>query len=227
MAFYSADYDTFVFLGDPTCLPLWFWKVWHPFCPALDPLIQAARGKPAIRSTQLLPKKAGVVRFGRLGWKDSDHQKWAHDSPANKGVSASWVFLTLQIWAPAWTACERENRAPDVFLSIRNESFGRGHGQVSLFNPLIILAIVSELAGRSPSEVNRVVRALQEFTSANLVGYQRRPWGRPFGSVGFSNSIQDLTTTGLFKPGSHHKGKIGFHLFAEKWEPPSPEDTGL
>src|SRR4051812_26041990 len=120
MAFHTADYDVYVVLGDPNTPPLWNWKVWQRFLPAIDPLIQAARGKPAVRSGQFLPNRAGEVKFGRLGWKESDHQKWTHGSPANQQASKSWSFLDLEVWAPPWTACEREDRSPDLFLSVLN-----------------------------------------------------------------------------------------------------------
>src|SRR5438309_1099122 len=72
MAFHTADYDAYVVLGDPAAAPLWRWKVWQRFLPAIDPVIHAARGKPAVRSIQYLPDQAGVVKFGRLGWKEAD-----------------------------------------------------------------------------------------------------------------------------------------------------------
>jgi hypothetical protein len=138
-------------------------------------------------------------------------------------ASKSWSFLSLEAWAPGWTVCEREKLAPDVFLSITNESLGGGFSQELLFNPVVVFAVVFELARRKPSEVSAVVSAFRELASARLVGYKRRPWGKAFGSVGFTNSIQDLAVSGLFKPGPRHAGEFGFHLFAEKWDPVLPE----
>jgi hypothetical protein len=219
MAFHTADYDAYVVLGHPDAPPLWNWNVWQRFVPAIDPLIQGARGKPAVRSIQLLPGRAGEVKFGRLGWRGADHQKWSHGSPTNEEDSKSWSFLSLEVWAPGWTACEREGVAPDVFLSVVNESLGGGYRHELLFNPVVVFAVVSELARRRPSDVSTVVSALRELASAKLVGYKRRSWGKAFGSVGLTNSIQDLAVSGLFKPGPRHKGEVGFHLFADKWEP--------
>jgi hypothetical protein len=217
MAFHSADYDVYVVLGDPVATPLWTWKVWRCFVPAIDPLIQASRGKAALRCDQYLPNRAGQVKFGRLGWKESDHQKWAHGSPTNKQQSKSWDFLDLELWVPGWTACEREDTAPDVFLSIINEALGAGYAQKLLFNPTVVFAVVAELAKRQLSQVRPVLSALSELTSPKLTGYRRRPWGTAFGLEGFTNSIQDLASNGLFKPGPRHKGEVGFHLLTEKW----------
>jgi hypothetical protein len=218
MAFHTAHYDTYVALGDPAVPPLWTWNAWQRFVPAIDPLIQAARGKPAVRSQQYLPDQVGTVKFGRLGWNDSGHQKWSHGSPTNGEASNLWRFLDLEIWAPAWTVCQREDRAPDLFLSVFNDSLGGGFEQKPLFNAVIVFAVVSELARRKSSEVSAAVTALREITSAKLLAIRRRPWGRTFGSHGFTDSIQDLAVSGLFKPGSRHNGEIGLHLLAGRWE---------
>src|SRR3569623_696218 len=101
MAFHTADHDAYVALGDPRSPPLWGWNVWQRFLPAIDPLIEVARDKPAVRSTQYLPNQTGLVKFGRLGWKQSDHQKWTHGSPANEDSSKSWTFLNVEVWAPS------------------------------------------------------------------------------------------------------------------------------
>ena len=225
MAFHAADYDAYVALGDPNAPPLWSWRVWQRFLPAIDPLMQAAREKPAVRSTQYLPNQAGVVKFGRLGWKKSDHQKWSHGSPTNQEESKCWSFLSLEVWAPAWTVCEREDRAPDVFLSMSNEALVGGYHQELLFNPVVVFAVVSELARLERSLAPRVLSAFRELAAPKLVGYRQRPWGYPSGSVGFTNSIQDLAVSGLFKAGPRHKGEVGFHLFTEHWQPVSPEGT--
>ena len=219
MAFHTAEYDVYVLLGDPNAPPLWNWTVWLQFLPAIDPLIGAARGKPAVRSCQYLPYRAGLVKFGRLGWKIPDHQKWSHGSPVNKLASRSWGFLNIEAWAPAWTTCEREDLAPDMYLSIANESLGGGYRQALLFNPVAILAVECELAKQRPSEVSTAVSALRELSSAKLVGHRRRPWGRASGASGFTDSIQDLAISGIFKLGHRHKQEIGFHLFVENWEP--------
>ena len=218
MGFHSASYNVYVALGDPKAAPLWKWKVWQRFLPAINPLIDAARGKPAVRSTQFLARLAVDVKFGRLGWNEADHQKWCHGSPTNKDTSKSWRFLSTEVWAPAWTACEREDLAPDVFLSIADESLQGGPRKGLLFNPVVILAVVSELAQQHPIELDIAVSALRELTLAKLLCYKRRPWGKSIGSDGFTNAIQDLAFSGLFKPGPRHKDEPGLHLFADKWK---------
>lgn len=218
MGFHTARYDVYVALGDPKTAPLWRWKVWQRFLPAIDQLMNTARGKPAVRSTQFLAKLAGEVKFGRLGWKEADHQKWCHGSPTNKDTSKSWRFLSTEVWAPAWTACEREDLAPDVFLSIADESLAGGPRKGLQFNPVVILAVASELARKHPTELDIAVAALRELTLAKLLAYKRRAWGKSVGSNGFTNAIQDLVFSGLFIPGPRHEDEPGVRLFADKWK---------
>jgi hypothetical protein len=211
MAFHSGKYDTYVILGDPNVLPLWHWQAWKRLLPTLDPLIQRARGKPAVRSTQYLADPTqGIVKFGRIGWNESDHQKWTHGSPKNKEKSKSWGFLCVEIWAPAWTACERENRAPDVFLCIKNEYFGGGHQKTLLFNPVVVLAVVSALAERVMSQVSAAVTGSCKVVLSKFVGYRKRPWGISFGSDGFTNSIQDFPEAVSSSPATTMLARLAF-----------------
>ena len=112
-----------------------------------------------------------------------------------------------------------------MFLSLSNEALGGGYDQELLFNPVVVFAVLSELAQRHLSLAPLVVSAFWQLASPKLVGYRHRPWGNMFGSVGFTNSIQDLAVSGLFKPGPRHNGEVGFHLLTEQWTPVSPQGT--
>jgi hypothetical protein len=218
MAFHTALYDSYVFLGDPEAAPLWHWELWQVFAPVVDPLLGSTRGKVAIRSTQCRPGGKETVKFGRLGWKETDHQKWTHGSPTPPRNAEACLFLDVELWAPTWTQCEREGRAPDVFLSISNES-ELGRSDHLLFNPVVVFAVTSELADREQALIAPVLGALRTLTSAKLVVQSRRPWGKQVGSVGYTNAINDLHVTGLFKPGPRHKqGAVTLDLFADAWE---------
>jgi hypothetical protein len=97
MAFHTADYDTYVLLGDPAAQPLWHWNAWRKPMPEIDSLVRRARGTAGVRSTQVLPNRGGAVRFGRIGWNERDQQKWTHGSPANSAASATWKFLSAEL----------------------------------------------------------------------------------------------------------------------------------
>ena len=126
MAFHTADYDVYVFLGDPAAQPLWHWDKWLLLMPDLDALLHVARGPASTRSKQFLPNRGGTVKFGKIGWKEPDQQKWTHGSPRTLESSPGWRFFGTELWAPAWTHCERDRSAPDIFLAIASESAFEG-----------------------------------------------------------------------------------------------------
>jgi hypothetical protein len=217
MAFHDVDYDVYVVLGNPDSVPLWHWEVWRHFESAIDPLIRAARGKPALRSMQYLPgKKPETVRFGRLGWKETDHEKWVHRSPREREASRGRVFHDVELWAPSWNACEREGRPPDVFVSISNES--AVHATPS-FNSVVLLAVIADFARHQPQLTVQVLTVLRRLTLAKLVARSHRPWGKPWGSIGFRDAINDLYISGLFRPGPRHTDQTPtVELFSDSWE---------
>jgi hypothetical protein len=218
MAYHTATYDAYVLLGDPGAAPLWQWGLWEGFASVVDPLMRSTRGRPALRSTQFRPKGRETVKFGRLGWKEQDHQKWTHGSPQTARISEAWVFVDVEIWAPTWTQCEREGRPPDVFLSISNESPSETT-EFLLFNPVVVLAVISELATQEQALIPPILSTLRTLTSASLVVHSRRPWGKSVAGGGFTNAINDLHVSGLFQPGPRHKRKAtALDLFADTWE---------
>lgn len=213
---FTASYDTYVVLGNPDVQPLWYWNVWNEFAPTIDPLIKIARSTAVVRSIQYLPNGAGAVKFGRLGWKVSDHEKWTHGSPTNGVQSQSWNFLNVAVWAPSPTVCNREQRPPEVFLDVLNDGLSGGYLQKLSFNPIVVLAVTSEWADSQASTVNSALSTLRTLMSAKLVGHRRRPWGQGSRHGGH---IQDLAVNGLFKHGVRHLGEPGFHLFEHEWTP--------
>jgi hypothetical protein len=222
VAFHTGEYETYFFLGEPRAEPLWNWSAWSRAAAALDPVVAAARGAAAVRSMQYLPDRKGTVRFGRIAWNEKGHQKWTHGSPSTAAESGSWTFLDVQVWAPAWTVCERENQAPDVYFNICNEALSGGYNKPLAFNPVVLLAVAVPVAAAIRDRVAAAVAELASLTQARLAGYRRRPWGTSIGDGGFTNGMQDLCVAGLFQVGPRHDGPPGFHLLTEKWEPLAP-----
>jgi len=217
--FHTGKYDTYFVLGDPDAEPLWNRRVWSSAVVALDPIIRSARGRASVRSVQYLPDQKGTVKFGRIGWNAKGHQKWAHGSPVNYQESALWDFLSVEVWAPGWNICGREDRAPDVFLDITDGSGGLGYNQSLSVNPVVVFAVTVDLSTRLLNEIQHAVKELLRLTNAKLAGWKRRQWGSSVGSGIFTNSIQDLRFSGLFKPVLTHKHKIDFDIIAGAWNP--------
>lgn len=221
MAFHTRKYETFCLLGSPTATPLWHWKPWNAILPTIDPIISAARDRAAVRSDQYHPNQGGEVKFGRIGWNEKGHEKWTHGSPSNSPESLQWKFLSVEVWGPSWTTCGRDDLAPDVYLSIINEKLTGSADRKLSFNPVVIFAVACDLVAEKSPDIHAAVKALAKTTKAKLCGHKVRPWGNSTG-VGFNNAIQDLSITGLFKPGPRHTEKVDFDLLAEKWVPYSP-----
>ena len=217
MAFHTGEFHLYVLLGDPASEPLWHWKKWQQLTPDLDAFFHVARGPASIHSTQFLPNFGGTVKFGKIAWKEKDQQKWTHGSPSNLDSSPNWNFVSAELWVPARAQCEREASAPDIFMSIASES---AVGTAASFQPVVLLAVVSELARCQNALVAIVIDRLWELMNPKLVAHQRRPWGRSaLGGAGFTNSIQDLHVSGLFKPGRRQERAVGLDLLAGEWEP--------
>ena len=119
MSYAGRAYDVYLALGDPHATPLWAWIAWQRLLPDIDPLIKAAHGKPSLRSTQFLPGRPKTVKFGRLGWKDSDHQKWCHGSPSNEAESCTWTFRNVEIWRPLGVCANKKTSRPMCSFQFR------------------------------------------------------------------------------------------------------------
>lgn len=216
MPFHTSEYDVYVLLGDPNSEPLWYWRAWRQLIPGIDALVRTARGRALMRSTQYLRDRIGIVRFGKIEWKEQHQQKWTHLSPITLEVSPNWKFSSTELWAPACAQCEREQLAPDLFLSISSEGY---FVRTLSFEPVVVAAVVRELAIREGTQVRFALKKMRELLNARLVAHQRRPWGRTaLNGLAFSDSIQDLHVNGLFKPGRRHEQPLGLDLFTDAWD---------
>ena len=219
MAFHEANYDVYVALGDPALEPLWTWDVWEEFSPALDPLIEAANGRAAVRSNQQLPERGGPVNYGKLSWTADDHEMWVHNSPNNADDSIDWTFTNTEVWAPSWTVCEQLDQGPDVYFSLSNELQGRALRYTPAFNPLVILAVETKLAAKKKTLVKKALKAIQTALQPKLFATTSRPWGYATDDGGFTDALNDLSMDGLFKAEKNpHAGKLGLEVLKGKWK---------
>ncbi len=214
MSFYDNDYSVYVFLGEPENKPLWYWESWQSVTPLLNELINTCRGKAAIRSNQY-SSDGSLVRFGRMQWSEKSNQKWTHDSPLSVADEHT-KFLSVEIWAPSWGQCEKENLSPDLFISISNESLGGTPENKLLFNPVLILAVEASVAAKNKELLDEFATNLALVNKAKFKVHKVRKWGYK-GLGGFTSAIQDLGSTGLFKPGKRHERELELDTFADEW----------
>jgi hypothetical protein len=216
MSFPDRQYEVFVILGDPAAQPTWTELRWKLISDILDPLVQKARDRAAVRSSQMR-KGAGSpnqrsISFGRIGWNAQGHKKWLHTSPESDGNE----FIDTEVWAPSWTACEREGRAPDVYVAVRNAQ--STPTERVTFNPIFILAVALDADGRVVSSARASAEALSAALGSVLRARWVRPWGIRMGGIGFTNAIGDLSTVGLFKPGPRHQQPPSVDMLEGSWE---------
>ena len=117
MSYIDRVYDVYAILGDPNEPPSWTTAGWARILPYLDSLVNAARGKAVVRSHQYVigggsPSKS-EIRFGRIGWNDTGHKKWLHQSANNKKIR----FHNTEVVAPSLAICEREQCVPPICFS--------------------------------------------------------------------------------------------------------------
>lgn len=125
MTFYDREYEVRVLLGHPAVIPPWVQPIWDQVAEAPDPLIRSARDRAAVRSTQLLAGPGApsqkAVSSGRIGWNKQGASKWTHRE-SGRLISGNFArFMTCEVWAPSWSACERRGRPPDIFFALCNE----------------------------------------------------------------------------------------------------------
>jgi hypothetical protein len=210
MTFFSSDYEVFLLLAAPAAPPLWEAAQWTPFSASLDGLIQQARGKAAVRSHQYNPK-GKPIPFGRLGWDGKSHAKWTHTPETTEAR-----FMSLEAWAPAWTLCEKDNLAPDLFLALANESLLGLAGKRLQFGQRLVCAIASDMGPDAAATLRQSLAQLATQQDAVVFAHTRRQWGRAaYG--GFTGAIQDMLISGLFQPDDPHARPLDASTFREAW----------
>jgi hypothetical protein len=194
---------------------------WAKLAEIFDPVIQRSRGRAAVRSLQLRagpgsPNQRGIS-FGRIGWNSVGHKKWTWSVGSTEGGGPA-DFISTEVWAPSWTTCGREGRAPDAYIGLRNE-LGSADAVVA-FNSVLIFALALDqndqiiASGRSGAE------AAAELLGSLLRVTCVRPWGYRLGDAGYTNAIGDLLAAGgLFKAGNRHLRPLSPDTFKGNWSP--------
>jgi hypothetical protein len=215
--FHARIYDLYVILGATNSPELWQWKNWQLVANGLNPFVLVSKNKAAIRTTQFSYADKKHISFGRIGWNEKGHQKWTHGSPITSKESDSWYFMGMELWSPDWNVSEREKLAPDFFFSIRSEVSSHRKTPIK-FNQIIIFAISIDAGETVRANARKWVQELSRRLDSPLTAYRERAWGKAFGSSGgFSNSIQDMAFSGLFKVGDYHSRPVDLETFAESW----------
>lgn len=215
MAFFSREYEVFLLLAAPASPGLWQQEQWTPFADAVNRIVAQARGKGAVRSHQYNP--AGkLIAFGRMGWDAKGHARWTHTAATTEAR-----FMSLEAWVPAWTTCEKDDLAPDLFISLFNEAYLNRAGKPLLFGQRLVCAVATDLGQEAAATMRAALAQLAAKQQAPVFAHARRPWGKAM-LGGFSSAIQDLALTDLFKPGDAHARPLDADTFKGSWEMLAP-----
>ena len=216
MKFEDRQYDLYTILGDPGAPNLWSWPQWDEVSKSLDPVIELCRDKALVRCSQYLEDRKTEVKFGRIGWNLKGHQKWVHGAPVSTEDKSKWKFFFTEISAPSLPQAWRDRIPPDFFMVLFNEAY-LSPKTALLFNPRVLIAVAADMPTAVLDQIRSSSFQIAELIKSQLHLYQRRPWGTASGS-GFTNAIQDISFTGLFKVGNPHTRPLDLNTFTEPWE---------
>ena len=193
-------YAIFMATGEPRP---WASSTGGKLTEASKPLFDFERDRSAVRTLQYVGTAPNMkeIKFGRIPHNAKGAAKWTHDYNGRIASGEAAHFVSAEVWAPAWTMCERDLRAPDVYLSVSNR-----HSLVPSrfvdppkFKSVCILAVADDLGPEASDAGRAAAAAFTGILSASL-GYKcQQPWGRSSGS-GFTDAINDLALTEPFRP---------------------------
>lgn len=210
MNYWEHEYHLWFFLPRAGAKPLWYIDNWSQISTSAEKYIRLARGKAAVRSQQYEADRKTQARFGRLQLNAASNQKWCHTSASTEH------FITSEVWAPTWGVCTRENVPPDFYFGISTREYQRGSESELTFGSIVILALRTSCFSEPISELPSTI---EQLTTPILSGFKKRQWGVPSGNrAAFTDSIQDLKTTGLMKGGNWQGKKLDARCLDEGWE---------
>jgi len=204
---FTASYDLFVFLIRPEVPPPWSAEKWRGIVSEMellaDPQLLKAAG---IRSLQHEIEPYRNVSFGALNWNEKSHTKWTHTAETRT------VFVHAELWAPRWTICEREDQPPQIFMAMAAK---RLHGPIGSCAALIV---AFDRRGRWP-RLDAFSARLACLLDSSYAGHCVRPWGLTSGSIGYTDGIQDLMSTGLLTHGLRDVSTLDQRILRGTWKP--------
>ncbi|HZS48391.1 MAG TPA: hypothetical protein VFC63_25195 [Blastocatellia bacterium] len=211
----DSNYKSIVIVGRSQRHKAWCWESWSQIAEWLNPILSASIAKPAVRSTQGLGVRQDPVRFGRLGWDDKSHKKWAHSSDLNQEASINWRFAVTEIWAPSWSECEREQIGPDVLIQIENPFLIRDpfEGQ---FNQFFHLASPLPFYIKNQQIINNAIRHISELIDGNIILTREAPWNVR------GDSIQSAVNNHLHYTGMYDDLVFNISKVSGKWSSYTP-----
>lgn len=217
MRFHERLYKLHLILGHPDAPPLWLPNQWRSIQNELHQATKAARGPASLNLLQYEPNGQYFknVKFGRLGVSVKSEARWLHDY-ATYPERQSWLFHSLDLWAPGRTTCCNQDMAPDIYLGIMNEGYYTPNMQLT-FNPCVVLAGATDKGPEFLSIIDELAGTIARQTQAVFTHSKTTPWGAASGA-GFTKAIGDLLTSFVFKAGLRHSSLPFLDRLDEYWQ---------
>jgi hypothetical protein len=201
--FHEREYTVYAFFMLPGATPPWSSSIWEKLTAASAPVFAAARDVGAVRSLQFtgVAPHMKEVKFGRIAHSSKGAAKWTHDRDGRIASGDFPHFGQTEIWAPTWNACERDNRAPDVFLCVFNRNGLTKNVSVGppRLSPGCLLAVATDLGQDVQKAGGLAAGHFASILSCTLAYSCERPWGRTSGG-GFTNALNDIALEEPFRP---------------------------
>ncbi len=222
MAFHERDYDVYAVLVGMEAPRPWLATCWRRISEVTSSVFAASRSSPAVRSTQLggLAPRMRSISFGRIAHDEKGAGKWTHEEDGRLLSGAEAYFLSCEVWAPSWNACVRDGKAPDVYICITNEDLSppaSGSAETLQFSSKCIFAIACDLGERVRHNGRQAAESLSTLLMSPLSAVSVRPWGNTTDGRAFTNAINDISVTGLFRPGRSHEALPTLSMLKGDW----------
>ncbi len=78
------------------------------------------------------------------------------------------------------------------------------------------MAVEASVASANKELIDDLASRISVITDAKFKVFKERAWGYK-GLGGYTSSIQDLGSIGLFKPGKMHERPLDLETFEEEW----------
>jgi hypothetical protein len=214
MGWLDKTYKCFVLILQPDSKKLWYYENWKIIADQMSSSLKIDRKNLALRTLQLSMLDKKELKFGRLNLSDDSIIKWTHKSPITIDISKDWFFQDVEGWFPSWSNCSKNNESPDLYFALSNEKSIRLEKPI-LFDQVLLMAF--SISEYSSTAINNFINALKFNFKPTLIATKERKWAKEL-SIGFTDAMNDIIITGLFKIGDRHNRPIDLNTFAEEWD---------
>lgn len=167
------NYKVWLLFMPSTAQPLWVWKQWMDFFELINPLVTAIGGSKTLQAIQSCDSRKLNLR--PMAWTRKNMEKWAHHSPLTEDISAQMHFNFLEILCPSEKTCSIEDKSPDLFVRLDNDTdlqnLPRG-----IANQRLLIAIASDQLPDNGDSLPQAIVDICKLTRPMICFELNSPW---------------------------------------------------